>query len=80
MDEALALEATHDDSAASIQWVWLGNQWVTAQPYAAHSGLGSTFGGGPRNQDLLYWSLLSFNSSNNLQQFVRTDNITLNLP
>lgn len=73
-------------AAADVQWVWLGNQWVTAAPYSdsgsgsgwgAGAGADAGAGGGPRNQDLLYWAILSFDGQGNLQQLNRTDSITL---
>ena len=53
----------------STQWVWLGNQWVTA-----------TGSGRPRNQDLLYWSVLKFDSSGVIAQLVWQDTVTLSIP
>lgn len=53
----------------SIQYLWVGNQWVSAeQP------------GAPRNHDLLYWTLLQFNQTGFIQQIVRQDSVTLSLP
>jgi hypothetical protein len=49
------------------QYLWLGNQWVTAAS-------------GARNQDLLYWSVLQFDSKGAVQQIVRADAATLSLP
>jgi beta-xylosidase len=54
----------------SVQYVWLGNQWVTA-------------GGGPghaRDGDLLYWSVLAFDPKGAILPFVREDAITLSFP
>ena len=54
------------------QFVWLGNQWVTA-----------TEPGRPRNHDLLYWAILEFDDTVSppmIKQLSRTDNITLSLP
>ena len=51
------------------QHVWLGNQWVTAQEP-----------GHPRNQDLLYFALLSFEADGSIQHLARQDAIHLSLP
>ena len=40
------------------QYLWVGNQWVT-----------STLPGNPRNNDLLYWSVLEFTSDTSIRQF-----------
>jgi len=53
----------------SLQFLWLGNQWVTA------GGPGH-----PRDHDLLAWSLLSFDGDGQVQQLVRQDAVTLSLP
>ena len=50
--------------AGSGQLIWLGNQWVSS-PF--------------RNTDLLYWSILSFNSTGHVQQFTWMPNCTVNL-
>jgi hypothetical protein len=53
----------------SLQYVWLGNQWVTSQQP-----------GNPRNHDLLYWSIIQFDETGGIQQFVHQDSIVLSLP
>ena len=60
---------TVPDGQGSVQYVWIGNQWVT-----------STLPGRPRNHDLLYWAVLEFDSNNNIVQLVRQDNVTIHLP
>jgi hypothetical protein len=57
----------------SAQYLWLGNQWVTAR--TPSGGLG-----GPRNADLLYWTLLDFNASGALQQMVYAEATTISVP
>ena len=53
----------------SIQYLWIGNQWVTAtQP------------GHPRDHDLLYFTVLDFDDKGVIQQIVRSDTTTLSLP
>eukprot|EP00038_Savillea_parva_P009838 m.186169 g.186169 ORF g.186169 m.186169 type:complete len:710 (-) comp16687_c0_seq1:65-2194(-) len=44
----------------TVSYVWLGNQW--------NSGLALT-PPGPRNHDLLYWSVLQFNENGTVKQF-----------
>ena len=53
----------------SLQFLWLGNQWVTA------AGPGH-----PRDHDLLYWSVLQFGDGGRIQHLVRQDVVTLSLP
>jgi hypothetical protein len=53
-------------ATGELQYVWLGNQWATSQ-----------LPGQPRNHDLLYWTVLNFNSTGGVQQIVRADNATL---
>jgi len=52
-----------------VQWIWLGNQWVTSSEV-----------GIPRNNDLLYFDLLQFNTENDVQQFIRKDSIIISVP
>lgn len=52
----------------SSQFVWLGNQWVTA-----------TEPGRPRDRDLLYWSVLQFDSSGAVGAVVHQDAATVTL-
>jgi hypothetical protein len=47
--------------------VWLGNQWVSGH-------------GAVRNSDLLYWSVLRFDSNGDVQQFEWSANCTLAVP
>lgn len=47
------------------QFLWLGNQWVT---------------GLTRNSGLLYWSVLNFDASGDIQQIVRSDTATIVVP
>jgi hypothetical protein len=56
------------DEAGKAQYVWVGNQWVT-----------STLPGRPRNNDLLYWSVLEFDGKGNILQFVRSENTTFSI-
>ena len=44
---------------AETSYIWLGNQW--------NSGLALT-PPGPRNHDLLYWTVLGFNSDGSVRQ------------
>jgi hypothetical protein len=53
----------------SLQYVWLGNQWVTSKAP-----------GTPRNNDLLYWAVLQFNATGGIAQMQPADNVTLSLP
>ena len=53
----------------SLQFLWLGNQWVTA------GGPGH-----PRDRDLLYWSVLRFDGDAQIQHLARQDAVTLSLP
>jgi len=55
--------------SGEIQWIWLGNQWVTSSEL-----------GNPRNNDLLYWDILSFNASGTIQQFIRKDKVVISVP
>lgn len=52
-------------SDGSLQYLWLGNQWVT-----------SRLPGRPRNNDLLYWSLIQFDG-NKIRQFVYANSTTV---
>lgn len=47
-------------STDAVSYVWLGNQW--------NSGLALT-PPGPRNHDLLYWSVLKFDANESVSQF-----------
>lgn len=47
-------------TSGDVSYVWLGNQW--------NSGLALT-PPGPRNHDLLYWSVLKFDSNGTVEQF-----------
>ncbi len=53
----------------STQYLWIGNQWVTSQ-----------LPGSPRNRDLLYFTVLQFNSDGTIQQIVYSDTTLLSLP
>lgn len=55
----------------STQYLWLGNAWVTG---GAGGGPG-----GPRDSDLLYWTVLDFNATGAVQQIVRADTAVLDL-
>lgn len=46
-----------------VQYLWMGNQWVTS--------------GGPRNHDLLYFSVLNFTADGNISQLVYSDHCDL---
>ena len=48
------------------QYLWLGNQWGTA-----------TESGNPRDKDLLYWTVLQFDTKGKIQQIVRQDTTKL---
>ncbi len=50
------------------QYLWLGNQWVTA-----------TEVDNPRNKDLLYWTVLQFDQNGMIQQVVRQNTTTLSI-
>eukprot|EP01084_Bolivina_argentea_P033319 61641_1 len=50
------------------QYLWLGNQWVTA-----------TEPGNPRNKDLLYWTVLDFDEYGMIKQIVREDTTQLSI-
>jgi hypothetical protein len=62
------------DGAGGTQYLWLGNQWYTA-PGPGPGGLG-----GPRDADLLYFSVLNFNASGAIQQMVWAPTTTLTVP
>jgi hypothetical protein len=62
------------DGQGNTQWLWVGNAWVTS-PGPLPGGIG-----GPRNADLLYFSVLQFNGTGAIQQMVRADEATLELP
>lgn len=51
----------------TLQYLWLGNAWVTAPT-------------GARNADLLYWTVLGFDGAGNITQIVRADSAVLSLP
>ena len=52
-----------------VQYLWLGNQWVTAATP-----------GRERNQDLLYWAVLRFDETGNITQLEYQEKITLSVP
>ena len=52
----------------SIQYVWLGNQWVT-----------SKLPGRPRNNDLLYWNVLEWLENNTISKFEYSDHCALSV-
>jgi len=52
----------------SVQYLWVGNQWVT-----------SALPGQPRNNDLLYWSVLRFANNTTIEQFVYNESCTLSV-
>lgn len=55
-------------SDGSTQYLWLGNQWVTSQAP-----------GNPRNQDLLYWTVLDFDAKGAIQQIAYADETVIDL-
>jgi len=59
---------TVKDGMGNLQYIWLGNQWVTAQEP-----------GNPRNKDLLYWDILNFNSTGGIEQFTRKETIIVSI-
>jgi hypothetical protein len=60
------------DGQGNTQYLWAGNQWVTSlRPDGSL--------GGPRNQDLLYWTVLDFDAAGNIQQVVWQDECTINV-
>ena len=62
------MEGSGDDGEAS--YVWVGNQW--------NSGLSET-PPGPRNHDLLYWTVLNFNENGTLKQVDYQKEITFDM-
>jgi hypothetical protein len=63
------------DGAGNVQYLWMGNAWVTA-PGPLPGGVG-----GPRDQDLLYFSVLQFNATGDgILQMVREDECQLQVP
>ena len=52
------------------QFIWMGNQW--------NSGLAES-PPGPRNHDLLYWSVLKFNATAAVEQFVYEETISFEM-
>jgi len=51
----------------------MGNQWVTSLTPQGTIG-------GPRNHDLLYWTILQFNSTGGIQQIEYSDTTQLIVP
>ena len=52
-------------ATAGLQFLWIGNAWVTS--------------GGPRNADLLYFSILNFTDNGEIAQMIREDQCLLNV-
>jgi beta-xylosidase len=52
----------------TVQYVWLGNQWVT-----------SALPGAPRSHDLLYWAVLEFDDAGMIKQLQWQDSVSLQL-
>jgi len=57
------------DGAGGTQYLWVGNQWVTSQSP-----------GNPRNNDLLFFTVLNFKEDGNLSQIAWADTVTITLP
>ena len=55
-------------SDGSLQYVFLGNQWVTAQQP-----------GRPRSHDLLFWAVLQFDAAGMIQQLTWQDSATIDV-
>ena len=55
-------------SDGTVEYLWMGNQWVT-----------STLPGHPRNNDLLYWSVLRFANATTIEQLVYSDTCDLDV-
>jgi len=53
----------------SVQYLWLGNQWVTAPEAVGYA----------RDHDLLYWTVLSFNATGAIEQLVYEEQCILDL-
>ena len=52
-----------------MQFLWVGNQWVT-----------STQAGAPRNNDLLFFAVLKFADDGNITQMHWAESATLHIP
>jgi hypothetical protein len=56
-------------AAGELQYLWIGNQWVTSQAPGA-----------PRNKDLLFFALLNFSADGNISQMEWADEALLSVP
>ena len=56
-------------SSGALQYLWVGNQWVTSQAPGA-----------PRNKDLLFFALLKFAADGNISQMEWADTAVLDVP
>ena len=56
-------------SSGALQYLWVGNQWVTSQAPGA-----------PRNRDLLFFALLNFTEDGNITQMQWADAAFLDVP
>lgn len=65
-----AVIAIPNPSSSEAQYLWMGNQW--------NSGL-ALKPPGPRNHDLLYWTVLDFNTNGTLNQVVYSETATIQL-
>ena len=63
-----------DGSGNKTQYLWIGNAWVTS-PGPLPGGVG-----GPRDQDLLYFSVLEFTTGGIIQQMRREEECQLDVP
>ena len=52
----------------TLQYVWLGNQWVT-----------SALSGAPRNHDLLFWAVLKFDTAGMIEQLEWSDSANIDV-
>eukprot|EP00928_Gymnodinium_smaydae_P026435 TRINITY_DN20764_c0_g1_i1.p2 TRINITY_DN20764_c0_g1~~TRINITY_DN20764_c0_g1_i1.p2 ORF type:complete len:104 (-),score=10.92 TRINITY_DN20764_c0_g1_i1:22-333(-) len=68
--EAQASKVFQVPGPSGTSYVWMGNQW--------NSGL-SENPPGPRNHDLLYWTVLAFNQDGTVKQIEYEEQITFEM-
>lgn len=66
--QASAVVSIPSGGGGPPQYLWLGNQW--------NSGLADT-PPGPRNHDLLYWTVLGFNTNGTVKQVIYSETATV---